>query len=592
MKNEPRVLLIGGSAELRASWQNAVIQALPGARVECLDEDGARAGSFFRTEAEYRVLVDQSPEPIFIYTLDGIEYANPAAAAVVGLTVAEVIGRPLLDFIHPDDQPRVVARMGTLFAGSELDPAEYRIVPVRGEVRHMEAVSFPILFRGQPAAQVVARDVTEKRRAEESLRRAAFYDALTGLPNRRLFLERLREACGEGRAPRSASPCVMFVDLDRLKSVNDTAGHRVGDELLREIGDRLVKCAPEGATVSRFGGDEFLLLLPEVQSAAEARDMGERFLASCFGRVVISGHELYVSASIGIALGRVEDSETLIHRADLALSRAKAEGRHRAVLFDPETDRRDRERLAVEAELPRRLREGAFQVHYQPIVRLATGRIAAVEALARWPDPRGGWIAPDTFIPIAEELGLIGRLDAWVMGLACGTVRAWEGTSLSVNVSALELSSRTLVRTVEGALRDSGLAPGLLALELTERALIQNPDRAAGVLHDLKSLGIFIHLDDFGTGYSSLRYIERFPIDTLKIDRSFLVRGARREIILRGIISLAHDLGMHVIAEGVESAADLERLRELGSDYAQGFYFCRPQSATDVQALIAESPVW
>ncbi|MBB4635442.1 putative bifunctional diguanylate cyclase/phosphodiesterase [Longimicrobium terrae] len=592
MKDTPRVLLMGGSANTRATWRDAVVRALPEAQVECLDEEGARAGSFFRTEAEYRVLVDQSPEPIFIYTAQGVEYANPAAAAVVGMTREEAVGRSILSFIHPDDRARVVARMASLFAGSELDPAEYRIVSVTGEVRHMEAVSFPILFRGQPAAQVVARDVTERRKAEESLRRSAFYDALTGLPNRRMFLERLREACGEARTTRCPSICVMFVDLDRLKSVNDTAGHRVGDELLREVAARLLRCAPDGAVVSRFGGDEFLILLPAIHTPAEARGEAERLLASCFGRMVVCGHELYVSASIGIALGREDDSETLVHRADMALNRAKAEGRHRAVIFDPETDRRDRERLAIEAELPLRLRDGAFRVHYQPIVQLDTGRIAGVEALARWPDARGGWIAPDTFVPIAEELGLVGRLDAWVMGLACTTVRAWPGVSVSVNVSALELSNRTLVRTVEGALRDSGLPPALLALELTERALIQNPDRAAGVLRDLKSMGVYIHLDDFGTGYSSLRYIERLPIDTLKIDRSFLAHGARREIILRGIVSLAHDLGMHVIAEGVESAADLERLRELGSDYAQGYYFCRPRGAEEVQTMLAESPVW
>jgi diguanylate cyclase (GGDEF)-like protein/PAS domain S-box-containing protein len=570
---------------MREALRGVLADAFPEMSIEFPDPWASRFGW---TEEDCHTLVEQSPEPIFLYDENGLVYANRAAARAVGFTPEEVVGRSLLGFVHPDDRARVLDRMRrVLEQGVSPEAIELRLLHRDGSVRMVEIISVPVLLRGRPGAQVIGRDVTERRRAEDRLRHAALHDPLTGLPNRAALQEHLDSALAEPGARIALS----FLDLDGFKVVNDSLGHAAGDEVLREVGTRLRKCAGPEAFVARFGGDEFVFSVPAHDEESLADRVSE-VVDGCLGWIEVSGRRVRVRGSTGTAIAGEVSGNELIRRADLALYRAKEARRGGVVLFDAELHAHVQERLALESGLAEALSCGGLEVHFQPIVRLSDGAIAGAEALSRWSHPELGPVAADRFVRIAEEVGLSFALDMLALERACEVAAADGELSVSVNVSAAHLGDPRLVVEVQRVLHRCGLPPRRLALEITEGEIVRNAETAIAALHELRTLGVVIHLDDFGTGYSSLAYLERLPVDAVKIDRSFVARGGDDPVILRSIVGLIRALKLQVIAEGVETEADLRRVREVGFDYAQGYFFSRAIAAPALASLLAGAPRW
>jgi diguanylate cyclase (GGDEF)-like protein len=436
----------------------------------------------------------------------------------------------------------------------------------------------------------------ERKRYQVQLERQANYDALTGLPNRNLLHDRLRQAVHSQRAPRNIA--VVFMDLDHFKFVNDSLGHSVGDKLLKSMGERLRSVLREGDTVGRVGGDEFVLILNDQSNEEVIFRAMQRISAKVAEPLTIDGKELYVTASAGISLypqdGR--DVDTLLKNADAAMYRAKEHGRSNFQFYTSEMNERVNDRLALEHALRRALERQEFTLHYQQKVDLRSGEIIGAEALVRWLHPEWALVRPARFIPIAEETGLIVQLGEWVIHEACRQARAWQLAGLkpgvvSVNLSARQFRAEGLVRTVSRILQETGLEPAGLEMELTESMVMHNVESAIATLQGLKSLGVGLSVDDFGTGYSSLSYLKNLPIDTLKIDRSFvrdIGTGAEAEdgVLAAAIISLAHALDLQVIAEGVETDAQLHFLKRHGCDQVQGFLYGEPVPAEQYAELL------
>nr|WP_290223361.1 EAL domain-containing protein [Trichocoleus desertorum] len=452
-------------------------------------------------------------------------------------------------------------------------------------------------------------DITERKRIEERLRHDAFHDVLTGLPNRALFMARLGRAMEHVKRRSHFSFALLFVDLDYFKTLNDTLGHLVGDQLLVAIARRLESCLRIGDTVARFGGDEFTVLLEDTKDVQDAIRVAERLQRELQLPFYLSGHEILTTASIGIAFSSSDhhQPEDILRDADLALYQAKAAGRNRYELFDASMHRGNLAHLQLEHDLRRAIAKAQMDalepesqelwLQYQPIVSLKTNRIMGFEALIRWHHPERGLIPPADFIPLAEETGLIMPIGQWVLRQACQQLYTWQQlTSLpwplivSVNLSSRQFTQPDLVNQVSQILQETHLNPRYLKLEITESVVMENAEVATTMLQQLKGLGIQLAIDDFGTGYSSLSYLYRFPIDTLKIDRSFINRididGENLEIV-RTIVTLAWNLGMDVIAEGVETAKQLAQLKALKCEYAQGYFFARPLNCEAATALIA-----
>ncbi len=433
-------------------------------------------------------------------------------------------------------------------------------------------------------------DLTVSKLAEERIRALAYHDPLTGLPNRLLLHDRLRCALANARRGRGTL-AVLFLDLDHFKYVNDSLGHAVGDRLLAEIARRLKACVREVDTVARVGGDEFVIVLEHLHQRADAVAIVDKIHAAFAPPIDIDGRELHASASLGIALhpDDGEDAETLMRNADTAMYQAKAAGRDTYQFFAPFMNEHVRERLDLENTLRHALERGEFVLHYQPIVDLRNDLVVGAEALIRWRRTGDALVAPDRFIPIAEETGFIVEIGEWVMRRACLDYVAWRAQGiapqrLSINVSPRQFRQPGLAGRIRAILRDSGMDAPELELEVTESALMQQPELAARILGELKAMGVGIAIDDFGTGYSSLAYLKTFPIDKLKIDRSFvrdiLSDNSDREIT-QAVIALSHNLGLNVVAEGVENDGQLEFLRAHGCDCVQGYYHARPMPAPD-----------
>ncbi len=435
-------------------------------------------------------------------------------------------------------------------------------------------------------------DITERRRAEEIIAHMAHHDSLTDLPNRVLFQERLADTLLNAKSGHHRL-AVFYLDLDNFKAVNDTLGHPFGDELLKRVAGRLRACVHENITVARVGGDEFALILPDLADIGEAATLAQRICQAIREPYDLLGHVVVTETSIGIAVapdnGFLPDE--LLKNADMALYRAKADGRGTFRFFAPEMDATIKARRALENSLREALYQGQFTLHYQPIMNLDDNRIICCEALIRWNHPQRGMVAPGEFIPIAEEMGLIVAIGEWVLRQACADAATWpNNTKVAVNLSPIQMLNARLVPVVIGALASAGLPASRLELEITESVLLQNTEATVAALYQLRSLGVRISMDDFGTGYSSLSYLRRFPFDKLKIDRCFISDLSKDDedglTIVRSVTALAKSLGMVTTAEGVETEEQMDLVRAVGCTEVQGYFVGRPQPLKDVSRLL------
>jgi diguanylate cyclase (GGDEF)-like protein/PAS domain S-box-containing protein len=501
------------------------------------------------------------------------------------------------------ERPRLLEELGVRSGMTVIIEGQQRPFGVFGlQSREMRIFSADDVNFVQSLANVLA-DAIERRAVEEEIRHQAVHDPLTGLPNRILFLDRLAHALAQSNRRRSKVG-VLFLDIDHFKLINDSLGHSAGDDLLTAVAPRLKDTLRPGDTVARFGGDEFGVLIEDIADERDAIVVAENISAAFARPFVLNGVEHFVTASTGIALARdgSERPQALIRDADAAMYRAKDRGRGRYELFDQEMRARALERLQLENELRRAAEKDELLLHYQPVVSLASGEIVALEALVRWQHPGRGLMAPDDFIPVAEESGLIEAVGRWVLEEACRQTVEWQRRKpdaaplgISVNLSARQVVQRDLPETVSTVLRHSGLDPASLTLEITETALVEESEGPTKTLEELRSMGVNIVIDDFGTGYSSLGYLMRFPLDSLKVDKSFVSGlGAHQEstAIVNAIVAMAKALSIDAVAEGVETQAQLTELRNLGCAYGQGFYFSRPLPAEEITKLLGRSYPW
>jgi diguanylate cyclase (GGDEF)-like protein len=433
-------------------------------------------------------------------------------------------------------------------------------------------------------------DITEQRQSEVKIEYMAHHDSLTDLANRVLLNERLEQALGH-RIHREEIVAVHHLDLDHFKAVNDTFGHLAGDKLLKIVAGRLRGLVRDTDTIARMGGDEFVIVQGPIRDPAEATSLAQRIIALISEPYDIDGHQAIIGASIGIAVGPSDGlrPDKLLRNADLALYRAKGDGRGQFRFFEPAMDQQMQARRILEQDLRKALAAGEFELHYQPVVNLASNEISGFEALIRWNHPEKGMVAPATFIPLAEEIGFIVPIGEWVIRQACTTAAKWPGDlHVAVNISAVQFRSPGLMQVIVGALAASGLQPTRLEIEITESVLLQNKETTLELLHQLRALGVRIAMDDFGTGYSSLTYLQCFPFDKIKIDRSFvkdITENTGSLNIVRAVAALANGMGMTATAEGVETSEQLDKITSEGCTEMQGYLFSKPLPAGEIERL-------
>jgi len=595
----------GCVAVLRASGAQPVDRqhlATIGAEFGVAFEDQRRFEAAYRNEARFRSLVQNSSESITVIDADGtIRYHSAAAQRVFGDDPEALLGTKWIQVLHPDDRAQASALLTELIVNSSKTAvAEWRR-QAHGGWHYVETLATNLLNDPSVGGIVLnSRDISERKALEEQLTHQAFHDSLTSLANRALFHDRVQHSLA--RSQRNGRPvAVLFIDLDNFKTVNDSLGHTAGDQLLVGIAARVSSTVRTGDTVARLGGDEFAILLEDVPEEGEAVDVARRIDLALKAPFHIEGKDVFVSASTGIALstGRESLADELLRNADVAMYTAKERGKGRHVQFEPDMHAAVVRRLELEADLRRAVDGNEFQVYYQPLFDLRSGRMTGVEALVRWRHPERGLISPVEFIPVSEETGLIVPLGSWVLRQACADVHNWQKRfpdtapqTVNVNLSARQLQESRLVEDVAAALEESGLAPQSLALEITESVLMHDAAAAVRWLRELKDLGVQIAIDDFGTGYSSLSYLQQFPVDTLKIDKSFvdgIGSEAERARLASAIIELGRTLGLKTVAEGIEEAGQAAELALLGCDVGQGYHFARPMDRDRLEALLRES---
>ena len=559
-----------------------------------------------RADERFRALVQHAPDIIAVFDEAGVvSYASPALHRILGHDPAEITGVANPGIVHPADLETVAVAFERARdeAGVPVT-VEFRARHRDGRYVWLEATFTSLAEDADVRAVVInARDITERRTAAATLAHQALHDALTDLPNRALFLDRTSHALARSRR-RGTGVAVLFVDLDGFKDVNDAFGHTGGDDVLRSVASILGMVVRSGDTVARLGGDEFVVCCEDMESEVEAVEIAERLTNALQLPFGTGRNQCNVTASIGIALASGspnESADSLLRDADAAMYQAKQRGRNRWEIFDQEMRARAAKRADMERQLTRALDNSQIELVYQPLIELQTDRVVGVEALARWNDPEMGRITPAEFIPLAEDSGLIHRLGELVLESACWQAAVWnqhrrgdQRLSVAVNLSARQLDSDSLPEFVEEALTASGLAPELLCLEITETALMGDAELVASRLSALKRLGVQIAVDDFGTGYSSLLYLRRFPVDILKVDRSFVAGLGTSEAdgaIVQGVVSLAHALGLQAIAEGVETRAQEFHLKGLDCDLAQGYRWSEPLTAGDIRRWFERRPI-
>ena len=561
-------------------------------------------------EVRFRSLIQNASAVTLLLDAHGrVRSSSTGLTRLLGLDQAWMEGRPITDLVRGPDRHVLGGALHQLLGRP--DGAAGGRTEVDVSVRRPDGTSLPVsvglvdLLDDPTVEGVVAtiHDITRRVKAEDELRRAnallasqASHDPLTGLANQVLFREQVATAARRLSDPTRLA--VLFIDLDDFKNVNDSLGHSAGDQLLVEVSDRLRRCVRGVDTVARLGGDEFAVLVDELEDEAEAIEIAERILRALSRPITVAARSVSTGASVGIAFGRSGDGvDELLRNADLAMYHAKNSGRRQYRTYEPRMHDAALQRLEVDSLLRGAAARGELVVHYQPIVELRSGDIRAVEALVRWSHPDRGLLLPGEFVPFAEDSGVIDEIGSHVLFEACREARRWgidvgehAAPAVTVNVSPHQLLDETLPERVAEVLSSTGIEPSRLVLEITEGALMQDPATAAGRLEELTRVGVRLAVDDFGTGHSSLAHLQRFPIDTLKIDRSFItdVEEHTGSSLVQAIVQLAHTLGMTTIAEGVETVGQRERLAELGCDLAQGYLYHRPAPVGQVRATVLD----
>ena len=562
----------------------------------------------------FRLVSENAGDMIALVDMDGKRlYNSPAYEKILGYSTEELGTTSSFDQIHPDDRHRVMEAAEHARRTGVGRTMEYRIRHKDGSWRVLESSASPILGESGKAEKmvIVNRDVTARKHAEEKLLHQNFHDALTGLPNRSLFLDRVQRAFIHSRRHPEYKFAVLFIDVDDFKKCNDSLGYAAGDQVIVELASRLasslrqyqavarLSLMPHGDdTLARLGGDEFAVLLDDIKDPSDAIRVANRIQDAVAAPFAFNGQEVFSSASIGIVLSSADRdrAEDLLRDADIAMYRAKAAGKARCEVFDAEMHARAVDRLRLERDLRAAVARGEFLVHYQPIVQLENGRITGFEALVRWQHPERGVLLPGEFIDLAEETGLIVPMNRWLLREICQQARVWHARypadpplTLTTNITSKELAQEDLVSSIRRTLQQTAMSPRFVQLEIRETVAMADAEHAAQVLARLKTLGVRLSIDDFGTGYSSLSRLQGLPLDTLKIDRSFISDmhdDADKREIVRIIVMLGQQLGMKVVAEGTETAEQVKYLKGLGCDFAQGYFFSKPVDARAFEELL------
>jgi diguanylate cyclase (GGDEF)-like protein/PAS domain S-box-containing protein len=590
------LLVVTGSAATSRALQGA-LRALA-TQVSLALESATLAEEVHRRASEERFssLVQHASDLITVLDADAtVVYQSPSIERVLGYQPEEIVGSRFDHLLDLDEKSRLLHLLadGAAYAGNDTEVLECSLRHRDGSLRQFEVLHTNLLQDEAVRGIVLnSRDVSERKAFEEQLAHQAFHDPVTNLANRALFAERVRHAVARSRRDGNGL-AVIFMDLDDFKTINDSLGHAAGDEVLIEVAKRLATSIRSSDTAARFGGDEFAILLEDIENAQEAADTAERILELLTEPLRLDQKELVVRSSLGISVvegNAPTDAEELIRNADAAMYIAKRDGKGGYRLFEPAMHEGVLARLELRADLQRAIASDQLELYYQPVVQLNNGTVCGVEALLRWRHPERGIVGPDDFVPLAEEMGLIVPIGRWVLREGCRQAKLIQETlptdpplSMAINLSVKQLQHSDIVADVRDALEDSGLPPASLTLEITETVMMTDTDLAVQRLQELRALGVRLAMDDFGTGYSSLSYLSRFPVDVLKMDRSFLAAGASPQAsgLATAVVALGQTLNLEVVAEGIEYPEQWETLRELGCGLGQGFYFARPMQADE-----------